>query len=252
MGGILRFLRNLNPSAKPELDPATVGISFVDILFALAAGVALAPLQSWASDTAKNHLPPSEIANVVVALALILGSFIGYHNSTNRPRFKIRFVNVSFIKFTLDISMVVVYFLVAGFASASPSSVRYEALLITVVFGLYLLWDFAGWYEASDPRYENSWKDAFADKNRPDVTKPWKPMDRSRAIPTAAGLVLSAGLFWHTLTVSVPPSRDSVLVVDALFVVILFGYRLSKDLMGRDKPKDEATSASQGIDVVPA
>ena len=247
MGRVLRLLRGLNPMARPELDPATVGISFVDILFALAAGVALAPLQSWASNTAKHHLPPSEIANVVVALALILGSFIGYHNSANRPRFKIRFVNVSFVKFTLDIAVVVVYFLVAGFASASPSSIRDESLLITIAFALYLLWDIAGWYEASDPRYENSWNIAFKNQARPDVTTPWTPMNRTRAIPTAVGLVLSAGIFWYASTGPVPPSKDSVLVVDAFFVSILFGYRLSKDLMGRTPPKGQPASTSAGV-----
>ncbi len=230
-GPILGSLRRTD--AYPEVDPATVGISFVDILFALAAGVVLAPTQAWASNSAKNHLSLPEVFNLGVALSVILCSFIGYHNSTNRPRFKIRFMNVSFVKFFLDISMVVVYFILAGFAAESPPSLRSVSLLVLLTFGLYLLWDFAGWYEASDARYEAAWNEAKDDPDRPDVSKPWQAMDRRRTIPTVLGLLATLIVCLYAWLTAVPPSTPTVFVVDVLLILILFAYRVRKDILWR-------------------
>ena len=83
----------------PTIDRTTSGISFVDILFALAVGEVLAPLVPWAANHAKHSLPAPIVWNLAVALVLILTSFIGYHNSQNRPLFTVRFVNVSLCKF---------------------------------------------------------------------------------------------------------------------------------------------------------
>ena len=167
--------------ALPEVDPATVGISFVDILFALAAGVVLAPVQSWASDTAKNHL-----------------SFSGGFEPNRRPdsntlqlhrlsqqhepaKIQDSFHQYQLRQVFLDISMVVVYFILAGFAAQSPPSARAVSLLVLVAFGLYLLWDLAGClYESSDSRYEAAWNTAKNDPDRPDVSasQEWPGMDR--------------------------------------------------------------------------
>ena len=243
MNHILKFFRGFN-SHDPELDPATVGISYVDILFALAVGVVLDPVKSWASSPAKNPLPLPEVLNLAVSLTVILCSFIGYHNSTNRPRFKIRFVNISFIKFFLDISMVVVYFILAGFAAQSPPTLRAETLLILIAFALYLMWDFAGWYEASDPRYKAVWCAAMEDELRTDVNAntPWRGMERKRAIPTAVGLFLTLGLCLYTWKTAVPPTPQTVFIVDGMLIAVLFIYRVAKDTLWRT-PKEQATTS---------
>ena len=132
--------------ARPDDRPTTSGISFVDILFALAVGEVLAP--SCRGRPAMRRAPPAPIVwNLAVALVLILTSFIGYHNSQNRPLFTVRFVNVSLCKFVLDISTVIVYFLFASYAVVSPAQTQTLLLLVVLVFGLYLLWDTTSWYE---------------------------------------------------------------------------------------------------------
>jgi hypothetical protein len=128
----------------PKVDPGTIGISFVDILFALAVGQVLDPIKNWGENPKANSLPLPVAMQLAVVLVLTLTSWVGYHGSANRPRFRLGFFNLELLKFTLDVAMVVVYFLAAAFAARSNVSLRGEALLITVAFGLYFAWDLAG------------------------------------------------------------------------------------------------------------
>ena len=115
--------------------------------------------------------------------------------------FKIRFVNVSFCKFFLDISMVIVYFLFASFASVSPPQSQTLLLLLLIVFGLYVLWDLAGWYEKTRGKdtYKPVWDAAFADANRPDIVDEWTDVNYFRILPTMGALVIAAGLYAWSL-----------------------------------------------------
>lgn len=59
--------RRLNQK-QPQVDPVTIGISFIDILFALAIAVVLMPIQSWARDSSSpaNSLPSANVVNLSV------------------------------------------------------------------------------------------------------------------------------------------------------------------------------------------
>src|ERR1700735_2102326 len=109
---------------EPRIDPTTSGITFVDILFALAVGRVLLAIGPWASNHNTHSLPAPVMVGLATAIILILTSFIGYHNSENRPRFKIKFFNIGFFKFILDVSMVVVYFVFAAYASINPVPIQ--------------------------------------------------------------------------------------------------------------------------------
>jgi hypothetical protein len=92
-------------------------------------------------------VPAAGWSHLAVAVTLTLTSWIGYHNSKNRPRFVIAFVNLPFVQFTLDISMVVVYAFavltaegVTSGATESPA-VFPEAILVWIAFVLYVAWD---------------------------------------------------------------------------------------------------------------
>jgi hypothetical protein len=214
----------------PTIDRTTSGISFVDILFALAVGEVLAPLVPWAANHAKHALPAPIVWNLAVALVLILTSFIGYHNSQNRPLFTVRFVNVSLSKFALDILTVIVYFLFASYAAVSPAQTQTLLLLVVLVFGLYLLWDTASWYEKKRSIYRTAWTTAAADPDRPDVVDgAWTAFDYRRAVSTGVGLLAMGGLYAWSLQQRTPLPSHDVIAVNVLVIVVLLGYRIAKD-----------------------
>jgi hypothetical protein len=210
---------------RPKIDPTTSGISFVDILFALAVGEILMPLAPWAEDHTRHPLPAPVVWNLVVGIVLILTSFIGYHNSENRPRFKIRFINISFWKFFLDILMVVVYFLFASFASVSPSQTQSLLLLVMLVFSLYVLWDLAGWYEKRFGEYKDVWEEAYIDPNRPDIVDAWTDVNYFRVIPTLVCLLITAAIFAWSLHQRTPLPHRDVINIDIFLILLLFALR---------------------------
>jgi hypothetical protein len=166
----------MNP-IRPKVDPATIGISFVDILFALAIGQVLDPVKNWGEDPKTNSLPLPVALQLGVVLVLILTSWVRYHSSTNRPRFALAFFNVELLKFALDVAMVVVYFLAAAAAARSEVSLRALGLYVTIAFGLYLAWHLAGAYQKrpGTNSYRDAWEKALNDPNRPDVIDAWTP-----------------------------------------------------------------------------
>jgi hypothetical protein len=238
-------------ASEPTIDPTTSGISFVDILFALAVGEVLAPLVPWAANHSKHSLPAPIVWNLVVALVLILTSFIGYHNSQNRPLFTVRFVNVSLCKFALDILTVIVYFLFASFAAVSPAQTQTLLLLVVLVFGLYLLWDVATWYEKKRTIYRTAWTKAAADPDRPDIVEgAWTDFNYWRAVPTVAGLLIIGGLYAWSLQQRTPLPTHDVITVDVLVIALLVVYRIAKDHIPQPKPAAPATT--QATDDSPA
>ena len=231
--------------AKPTIDPTTSGISFVDILFALAVGEVLAPFVPWAASHEKSPLPAPIVWNLAVALVLILTSFIGYHNSRNRPLFTIRFVNVSLCKFVLDISMVIVYFLFASFAIVSPAQTQTLLLLVVIVFGLYLLWDATSWYQKKRTSYKTAWTDAIRDPNRPDIVEgSWTNFNYWRAAATVGALLVFSGLYAWSLQLRTPVPRYDVIAFDIAVIAVLVVYRVVKDLISDPSIPAEPMTAS--------
>jgi hypothetical protein len=148
VSGRLRRLR-IRLTGTPDPDPGKVGISFVDVLFALVVGEVLSPLRRWWT------IPGPGWSHLVLAAVLVLTSWIGYHNSTNRPKYEIAFVNLPLWQFVLDISMVIAYWFTATSAElpehspvmdlpAPRGSAVPEAILVAVCFLLYVLWDEVG------------------------------------------------------------------------------------------------------------
>ena len=231
--------------APPEIDPTTIGISFVDILFALVVGQVLDPVGKWAVHPHEQPLPLAVVVHLVVALVITTTSWIGYHNSANRARFKLRFPNVELAKFTLDIAMVVVYFLLASYALRTPLNSRPETLLVFIAFVLYLLWDYAGvWQKRGGVKnlYPAIWKQVQDDPTRHDIVEDWKPTDWRRIRATFWGLLATGITFvvvrfcFSKATVT---SMGSV-VVDAILLAILLLYRVAKDRKAH-RPAVDAT-----------
>lgn len=115
-----------------KTDPK-VGVDFIDIIFGIAVGVVFV---RFGEATRHQYL---KWGYLVVALALIGFSWIGYHTSKTANPKSLKFRDLpTILQFFVDIAIVAVYF-----AIASETRIRFsvEVALIAVVFGLYALWD---------------------------------------------------------------------------------------------------------------
>lgn len=223
----------------PEIDPSSIGVSFVDILFALAVGQVFAPVAEWAQDPAKHPLAFASFSHLVVALTMTITSWIGYHASANKPRFKPHFFNVELVKLTLDITMVAVYFVLAANAVRIPVESRHETVLVFIAFSLYFVWDLASAYQkrvALDNVYRKEWEKVRADKHRIDVTTAWVPTNWGRVGATFVALLASMLLARVTWTYSGPSTASRTIATDVALLVILIGYRMLKELGASTPP----------------
>ena len=124
----------------------------------------------------------------------------------------------------------IVYFLFASYAAVSPAQTQTLLLLVLLVFGLYLLWDGASWYEKTRSIYRTAWTKAVADPDRPDVVDgAWTAFDYRRVVPTGVGQLAIGGLYAWSLQQRTPLPSHDVITVNVLVIVVLLAYRIAKD-----------------------
>src|SRR5438874_975008 len=111
---------NFVPKRTPKSDPTHVGITFVDVLFALVVARVLDP---WAN---RSLITWPGAWQLGLAGAITVTSWVGYHTSANRPSYRIQFPNLPLFQFLIDISLVVAYWMTA--ATAEVRSVSNEPL----------------------------------------------------------------------------------------------------------------------------
>ena len=127
-------------STRPVTTSA-VGVTFVDVLFALVIAQVLTPF----ADT--RALPWVGRVQLILAGFLTVASWIGYHNSWNRPKYFIRFPNWPLAQFLIDVLLVVVYFLCAITAPGVQARTNPDRSIIAIIvlvalsFTLYAAWD---------------------------------------------------------------------------------------------------------------
>jgi hypothetical protein len=215
----------------PRVDPGRVGLTFVDVLFALVIGYALMPLSTWwkISLAGRMHLG--------VAVTLTLLSWIGYHNSANRPHWVIGFVNLPFALFLLDIAMVVTYaFAVFTAETITPgasvqASLLPEAWVVAVSFLLYALWDFANYRLKLFRPYEAAWNKAVKDGllNERDTFPTDRKYRRHVTLAFFAISVISVLAAYLIEARYTPLPNAWTVIFDGWLIVVLFSYRVAKD-----------------------
>ena len=187
-------------------------------------GKVLEPLVAWekVSIVAYGHL--------TVAFVLTVLSWIGYHNSWNRPRYFIAFSNFPLLQFIIDASLVIVYWLTAlqaegvfdtaqGEITRAPSA-QPEVYLVAASFILYIAWDWVAGVMRGDPRYK-----IFIDD----------PSAKKRSNVTCYCGVLALCLVMLILYMD-PQSEKSILIMDGILVVLLIGYRFAKEAVTKERP----------------
>lgn len=202
-----------NLFSKPERrDESVVGITFVDVLFALVVGQILLPVAEGL------HIPWAGKTQLLLAFVLTVTSWVGYHNSWNRPRFFIRFLNLPLAQFVIDVLLVIAYWLTATWVEGLPlenrtASALPESVLISVCFLLYVAWDQVGLKMRASDRYFG------------------RPL--SRDVPQrrrVSGFFFFLAVFTTAIVIASSPITSApVIAIDIWLVIVLLGYRIAKE-----------------------
>ena len=218
--------------SDPRIDDSSVGISFIDVLFALVIGYAITPIAKW------WEIPAAGWIHLATAGLMTLTSWIGYHNSRNRPRFVIGFFNLPFLQFVLDVAMVVVYafsvFTAEGLTEGSTDSpaVFPEAVLVLIAFALYVAWDQVGVRIKKSSDYKEAWNKVRKERaSLGEFSKhDWTSVKRCAVtwIALAASVVVAVIALFVDLRFA-RPSLGTILGVNVALWLILVFFRVFKE-----------------------
>ena len=148
----------------------------------------------------------------------MLGSWIGFRRSLNRPTYQLKFFNLPLVRFFVDQLMLILYFRIATLTPDDPEKsppgagalAKHTAYILTLIFVLYLLWDFGGILMGAFGKYPNS-----------------KPDPAGFAI--TALVLIAIGAMWLVLR-RVDVGRSGAEISFAVASVLLLAYRFLKEL----------------------
>lgn len=198
----------------PQLDPRQVGLTFVDVLFALVMGQVIMPF------AVATKPPAAGVAQLVLAGVLTITSWVGYHSSWNRPRWFIRFPNLPLWQFLVDVLLVIDYWLLAASVQGTPGAWSSRAtpipacVLVAVAFGLYVVWDWLAKRIRKDLRYAEA---------------PQSHDDPRRRVVTLVCFAVSVVILIVFVVIQMHSGAATVAVVVGLTVLTVL-YRVLKDL----------------------
>ena len=207
--------------SKPEEADESVVLAFVSILFGVVAGLIMSDLADQLEvvfDGGRNARD-ERVWHLLVGAALTILSYIGYYSSANSAHHRIKFLNLPFVLFCLDVLMVFVYYVLFRYAEAgtglsSPDALP-EALVVFVSFVLYLSWDFISWRIRADEGYQ-----AVLQRD------PIDSFGRRRWVTFFFTILF--GAIALVIWLVDPSSSRAVVRVDVLLIVLLALYRLAK------------------------
>jgi hypothetical protein len=192
------------------------GLRFTDILFGFVISQIFLRLQQWSSLSEFSRM------QLVCSTALVLGSWIGFRRSLNRPDYELKFFNLPLLRFLLDQMMLILYFRVATLTPLDPdksvdvTQVTHDTLKALVfVFVLYFLWDLAGQAMALPRnRYPTGKK---YPKSKRDLT----------GLSITFAFLLATLAFWH-IADSIENVNETALMIASTGVLV--AYRWVKDI----------------------
>jgi hypothetical protein len=135
------------PQASVDGTPDSVGLSFVDLLYALP----VADIALRVGNTDLKGVTASGWTDTAVALTAITLGWVGHHNNRVRlspeekhRRRQTRFWDLRFPQFVVEVLIIVAYFALGArpaLSNATAPTVLWKAEWLTVLFALYLVWD---------------------------------------------------------------------------------------------------------------
>jgi hypothetical protein len=198
---------------RASLDEARVGLSFIEVLFSLTVVRILEPLMHYTT------IPNVGRIHLVLAFVLTVTSWVGYHNSWNRPRYFIRFANLPLWQFLIDVALVVTYWFCATSAEGigtdlgKQSSAQPESVAVAVSFVLYCLWDLVGYAIRKSDHY---------DQNPLNKDVPRRRYVTWAFAAVAVGIALAV---WMT-----QPKADHMIIgVDCILIILIVAFRFTKE-----------------------
>ena len=195
---------------RPKLlDKSLTSLTFTDVIFGLVF------TEIFTRAAALDALSTAVDVHLALSLAVAAGSYIGYRGSLKRATYRLAFFNLPLMRFTLDLFMIFLYFILAVTPDqtndpAAPVHARTDSLVVLLIFGAYLAWDlFSKWMSVSG--YD-------------EVHFQW-----NRTIVTVGGLLLSGIIFGVAWTASSPLDQHFAITIDSLLIAVVIAYRCVKD-----------------------
>jgi hypothetical protein len=195
----------LNGALHPEpSERSDTSLRYTDILFGFVIKELFIRLQYWGERDWQVRL------HLLVGTVLVLGSWIGYRRSANRPAYEVKFFNLPLVSFVLDQLMLIAYFHVATLTDptakpANPSLVYQTEVSVFFVLLLYLPWDLIALWMGHSYRYPNA---------KPDI----------------AGITITSTTLVVMADIQLPLSRLSPDAPLVSTVILLLGYRFAKEI----------------------
>jgi len=141
----LVVLSNSIDISDEQKERSAVFVRFIDILFAVVLGQSFVFLSSergvsvWIAAPSQNLVA---LADVCLAYALVVTSWVGYHYSTTKLPMK----NV--LRFVIDIALLFLYYL----AFVNVQSFAVTSVILFFVFLLYFVWNAVRLFEYPNER----------------------------------------------------------------------------------------------------
>jgi hypothetical protein len=237
------FRRVFHPT--PQTDRTDTSLRYTDILFGFVIKELFVRLQAWSTLSCDRRL------QLITGTALVLGSWIGFRRSVNRPAYQVKFFNLPFFRFLFDQMMLIVYFRVATLigdpdkhlSSLSPDKLAERTtFLLVVVFFLYLLWDFLGIRTAKARHPEKPGLPLYPGID--EVTREPQP-DQEQTVDWPA-MRITGVFFVGVLAVWITAHCLIAHAVFSLDIVLLLFYRWVKEIRTTWRLSSKAKPAARG------
>ena len=181
------------------------------------------------------------VLHLAVAIVLAIASAVGYYNSRHVPKLKITYCNLPLLQTLLDVTMVIVYYLLVDFieSPARAADARPEAILVSISFALYALWDFVHY------RIE---KDEYSQVALRKVPKDCVDYGYRRGVTLGffVAVLLVTGIYYLLFAVNVLVGKGPTVVIDLVLLALLILYRAFKSLgdkelyyRGKERPGEQ-------------
>lgn len=192
----------------------SVGGVFIDVLFAAVVTKAL-------EVSSMGTLPPVGQIQLALAMTVTISSWIGYHNSSNRTRYRILFFNLPLWQFFIEIAHVYVYWLLVvtsegvGIDANSGPSSRPDALLTSLTFVLFVAWDLI----ALRMRISSHYPEMLLSDD--------KPARRHATLGVSSCVLLVAAFTW----LIDPQNVAAIMVVDIVLIALVVAHRWLQNIV---------------------